>query len=58
MALLHMLITPLNAFPWILNGVVEAWVSLKRIQRLIEVYIICLLSIKLLFDYLCTLQFE
>lgn len=37
MALLHMLITPLNAFPWILNGVVEAWVSLKRIQRLIEV---------------------
>jgi ATP-binding cassette subfamily C (CFTR/MRP) protein 10 len=37
MALLHMLITPLNAFPWILNGVTEAWVSVKRIQRLIEV---------------------
>lgn len=37
MTLLHMLITPLNAFPWILNGVTEAWVSLKRIQRLIEV---------------------
>lgn len=40
MALLHMLITPLNAFPWILNGVTEAWVSVKRIQRLIEVIII------------------
>lgn len=39
MTLLHMLITPLNAFPWILNGVTEAWVSLKRIQRLIEVNI-------------------
>lgn len=39
MALLHMLITPLNAFPWILNGVTEAWVSVKRIQRLIEVNI-------------------
>lgn len=37
MALLHMLITPLNAFHWILNGVTEAWVSVKRIQRLIEV---------------------
>ncbi|XP_050523511.1 ATP-binding cassette sub-family C member 10 [Daktulosphaira vitifoliae] len=37
MALLQMLITPLNAFPWILNGVTEAWVSVKRIQRLIEV---------------------
>lgn len=40
MALLHMLITPLNAFPWILNGVTEAWVSVKRIQRLIEVNIL------------------
>lgn len=39
MALLHMLITPLNAFPWILNGVTEAWVSVKRIQRLIQVNI-------------------
>jgi len=39
MALLHMLITPLNAFPCILNGVTEAWVSVKRIQRLIEVII-------------------
>ncbi|XP_060871850.1 LOW QUALITY PROTEIN: ATP-binding cassette sub-family C member 10-like [Metopolophium dirhodum] len=37
MALLHMLITPLNTFPSILNGVTKACVSVKRIQRLIEV---------------------
>ncbi|KAJ9574989.1 hypothetical protein L9F63_007846, partial [Diploptera punctata] len=36
MALLNMLISPLNAFPWVLNGLMEAWVSLKRIQRLLE----------------------
>jgi ATP-binding cassette subfamily C (CFTR/MRP) protein 10 len=23
---------PLNAFPWVLNGLIEAWVSLKRVQ--------------------------
>ena len=28
-----MLISPLNAFPWVLNGLVEAWVSLKRVQK-------------------------
>ena len=27
-----MLISPLNAFPWVLNGLMEAWVSLKRLQ--------------------------
>jgi len=52
MALLHMLITPLNAFPWILNGVTEAWVSLKRIQRLIEV-ISLYFYIKNYLSYLC-----
>lgn len=36
-ALLNMLIGPLNAFPWVLNGLTEAWVSLKRIQELIDV---------------------
>ncbi|XP_054264450.1 ATP-binding cassette sub-family C member 10 isoform X2 [Macrosteles quadrilineatus] len=36
-ALLNMLISPLNAFPWVLNGLTEAWVSLKRIQRLLEI---------------------
>lgn len=36
-ALLNMLIGPLNSFPWVLNGLVEAWVSLKRVQELIDV---------------------
>ncbi|XP_055637767.1 ATP-binding cassette sub-family C member 10 [Toxorhynchites rutilus septentrionalis] len=35
-ALLNMLIGPLNAFPWVLNGLVEACVSLKRVQQLID----------------------
>jgi len=37
MALLNMLIGPLNAFPWILNDLIEAWLSLKRIQRMLDV---------------------
>lgn len=37
MALLNMLIAPLNAFPWVLNGIMEALISIKRIQRLIDV---------------------
>ncbi|KAH8410367.1 hypothetical protein KR215_000850, partial [Drosophila sulfurigaster] len=36
-ALLYMLIGPLNAFPWVLNGLVEAWVSLRRVQQLLDV---------------------
>lgn len=36
-ALLNMLIGPLNAFPWILNGLVEAWVSLRRMQKYLNV---------------------
>ncbi|CAL7934283.1 unnamed protein product [Xylocopa violacea] len=36
MALLNMLIGPLNAFPWVLNGLTEAWVSLKRIQKILD----------------------
>lgn len=35
-ALLNMLIFPLNAFPWVLNGMIEAWVSVKRIQKFID----------------------
>ncbi|XP_059617131.1 ATP-binding cassette sub-family C member 10 [Phlebotomus argentipes] len=35
-ALLNMLIGPLNAFPWVLNGLTEAWVSLKRVQELMS----------------------
>lgn len=36
-ALLNMLIGPLNAFPWVMNGLVEAYVSLKRVQRYLDV---------------------
>ncbi|RVE41407.1 hypothetical protein evm_013944 [Chilo suppressalis] len=35
-ALINMLIAPLNAFPWVLNGLTEAWVSMKRIQKLLD----------------------
>ncbi|KAG8239358.1 hypothetical protein J437_LFUL018888, partial [Ladona fulva] len=35
-ALLNMLISPLNAFPWVMNGLIEAWVSIKRIEKLIK----------------------
>jgi len=38
MALLNILIGPLNAFPWVLNDLTEAWLSLKRIQRMLDVY--------------------
>lgn len=31
-----MLISPLNAFPWVLNGLVESWVSIKRVQKFLE----------------------
>lgn len=36
-ALLNLLIGPLNAFPWVLNGLIEAWISIKRVQELIDV---------------------
>lgn len=32
LALVNILIMPLNAFPWVLNGLVEALVSLKRLE--------------------------
>ncbi|XP_057315929.1 ATP-binding cassette sub-family C member 10-like isoform X2 [Hydractinia symbiolongicarpus] len=32
-SLFNMLIAPLNAFPWVLNGLMEAWVSLKRVEK-------------------------
>lgn len=31
-----MLILPLNSFPWVLNGILEAKVSLDRIQQFFE----------------------
>ena len=36
LALVGMLILPLNCFPWVLNGVLEAYVSLERIQRFVR----------------------
>ncbi|XP_071445342.1 ATP-binding cassette sub-family C member 10 [Hetaerina americana] len=36
LALLNMLISPLNAFPWVLNGLIEAWVSIERVGKLLK----------------------
>ncbi|XP_009076870.1 PREDICTED: multidrug resistance-associated protein 7 [Acanthisitta chloris] len=36
LALVGMLILPLNNFPWLLNGILESKVSLDRIQRFLE----------------------
>ncbi|NWY38889.1 MRP7 protein, partial [Sylvia atricapilla] len=36
LALVGMLILPLNAFPWVLNAILEAKVSLDRIQKFFE----------------------
>lgn len=36
LALVGMLILPLNSFPWVLNGTLEAKVSLDRIQRFLD----------------------
>ena len=35
-ALFNMLISPLNAFPWVINGLIEAYVSLKRVQSFLS----------------------
>lgn len=32
-----MLTGPMNSFPWVLNGIVEAWISAGRICRLFEI---------------------
>jgi hypothetical protein len=37
MAKLNMVITSLNAFPLVIGGLVEGWVSLKRARNLIQV---------------------
>ncbi|NWI13381.1 MRP7 protein, partial [Crypturellus soui] len=36
LALVGMLILPLNSFPWVLNGTLDAKVSLDRIQRFLD----------------------
>jgi ATP-binding cassette subfamily C (CFTR/MRP) protein 10 len=33
LALFGVLIAPLNSFPWVINGCVEAIVSMRRLQR-------------------------
>ena len=33
LALFSVLIAPLNSFPWVVNGCVEAFVSVRRLQR-------------------------
>ncbi|KAH9493041.1 Multidrug resistance-associated protein 7 [Bulinus truncatus] len=35
LSLFLMLISPLNSFPWVINGLVEARVSLKRVQNFV-----------------------
>ena len=37
LALFALLISPLNSFPWVINGLVEAYVSLNRVQRFINI---------------------
>ncbi|UJR20680.1 hypothetical protein I4U23_023801 [Adineta vaga] len=37
LALFALLISPLNSFPWVINGLVESHVSLKRVQRFIDI---------------------
>ena len=36
LALFNMLISPLNAFPWVINGLVQAWVSMSRLQNFLN----------------------
>ncbi|KAK2707578.1 ATP-binding cassette sub-family C member 10-like isoform X2 [Artemia franciscana] len=35
LALFNMLLFPLNALPWIFNGIIEAYISLKRVQQFV-----------------------
>ena len=36
LALVNILILPLNAFPWVLNSMIEALVSKKRFDKFFE----------------------
>jgi ATP-binding cassette, subfamily C (CFTR/MRP), member 10 len=36
MALFNMLVTPLNNFPWVINGLLQGWVSVKRLREYLE----------------------
>ncbi len=37
LALFNMLIAPLNAFPWVINGLIQAIISLRRIQTYMNI---------------------
>lgn len=36
LALLNMLINPLNSLPWVFTGILESWISANRIQAFLE----------------------
>ena len=36
LALFNVLIAPINAFPWVVNGIVEAFVSLRRVEAFLK----------------------
>lgn len=36
LSLFRILLGPLNAYPWVINGLVEAWVSFKRVQAFLN----------------------
>ena len=40
LTLINMLIFPLNAYPWVINGTMEGWVSLNRLQALMDTNVI------------------
>ncbi|KAL5111693.1 Multidrug resistance-associated protein 7 [Taenia crassiceps] len=50
LALFNLLILPMNALPWVLNGVVEAWISAGRICQLFEGDNVTVCSVDTAFD--------
>lgn len=36
LSLFSILLGPLNAYPWVINGLVEAWVSFRRVQAFLN----------------------
>ncbi|CBY41651.1 unnamed protein product, partial [Oikopleura dioica] len=40
LSLINMLIFPLNAYPWVINGTMEGYVSLKRLQKMLDLTVI------------------
>ncbi|CAG5113313.1 Oidioi.mRNA.OKI2018_I69.chr2.g7424.t1.cds [Oikopleura dioica] len=40
LSLINLLIFPLNAYPWVINGTMEGYVSLKRLQKMLDLTVI------------------